>query len=126
MVKKLLFNYSGHPLPSEPKGYLIKNFEIPTADLNTPKKVVDTVTSLLKPAYEEYKDEILKGQYEIVLPGMSVLSTSFLVVLHGLSGHFPTIRYIYRIDSGFKLSEPFDLQKVRLTARDSRFFQSSR
>ena len=128
MAKKiLLFNFSGHPLPTTPKGYEVINSEISTANLSTPQKVIETIVELLRPIYEKYTDEILKGRYEIVLPGMSVLSNTMLVVLHGISGHFPKIRYTYRTEAGsFALSNTFDLQKVRLTARDSRFFASSK
>ena len=127
MAKKLLLlNYSGHPLVERPKGYDILDVEIPNIDMGSFNKVVDGVAELLKTPYERYKEQLLKGEYEIIFPGASILTIVMAVVLHGISGHFPKIRYVYRTDNGFKLSDTIELQNVRLSARESRFFASSK
>jgi len=128
MAKKgLLFNLSGHTLPEVSlkqleKKYEIKDIEIPTLDLSTPEKAIKGAKSILNKIYTDYSTEVQRGDYEVILPGMSILTIISLTILHGISGHFPKIRYIYKTDDGFRVSERLDLQNLRIKARDSRFF----
>lgn len=123
--KKLLFNMSGHPLANgmlkKVKNYTVVDIPIPNVDLSTPKKLVNSIIQLMAPMFE-YTRELKTGEYEILFPGMSPLAIAVLTTLHGLSGHFPTFRWTYRTEDGFALSDKMDLQKIRLEARDDRFF----
>lgn len=122
---KVLFNISGHPLPENPKGYVTVDIQVPTADLSTPEKVIDLVKTLLALPYKDHLDPLMKGEYEVVLPGMSIVAAVSIAILHGIGGHFPTLRWTYPdpTEKGkFKLSKPFDLQKLRIDSREARFF----
>jgi hypothetical protein len=122
MAKKVLFNLSGHPLPETPKGYQIVDIQVPNFDLNNAEVVINAVKTLISPIYKDYLDSLMKGEYEIVFMGMSVLTVVAVAILHGLSGHFPIMRWTYKTDAGFTLSKPLDVQKIRIDSRDARFF----
>jgi len=125
--KKMLVNFSGHPLPeaaqkSLGKKYEIVDYEVPNLDVTSSKALVNSTISLMATFVGEHSAKIKTGDFEIVFPGLSPVAIMVLTTLHGFSGHFPKFRWTYRTDNGFAVSEALDLQKIRLDARADRFF----
>lgn len=115
MTKRVLFNLSGHPAPM---GSPEDTVTVPVPNVvMAPDKISEAATVLVDTLPE---DVVARGQYEVILPGMTPLAAAVLAVLHGRTGCFPMIRFSSRRDGGFVLSEPLDLQNLRLAARESR------
>lgn len=114
-MQKVLFNLSGHPAPiGSPEGTI--TIPIPNVTM-TPEKIAEAAEALV----DQLPDDIVtRGQYEVMLPGMTPLAAAVLAVLHGRTGCFPVIRFSVRRNGGFVLSEPLDLQNLRLAARERR------
>jgi len=90
--------------------------------METPEILIEEVRTFLAPLYKDYYDTILKGDYEIVFPGFSIFAIVVTVILHGMTGHFPTVRWNFKTENGYELSAPLDLQKLRIEAREKVFF----
>lgn len=115
MMQKILFNLSGHPAPvGSPEDVI--TLAIPNVVMS-PEKIAEAAKALVDQLPE---DIVARGQYEVLLPGMAPLAAAVLAVLHGRSGFFPAIRFSVRRDEGFVISEPLDLQDLRLAAREKR------
>ncbi|MGI9862720.1 CRISPR-associated protein Csx15 [Moorella naiadis] len=114
----VLFNLSGHTPPGGSEIYeQIVNITIPNIPV-TNEGITNFAKKILK-TLPQYTME--KGEFEVILPGMTPLAAVVLAMLHGQYGQFPIIRFAVRQPNGtFKLSEPLDLQEVRLAAREER------
>ena len=51
---------------------------------------------------------------------MTPLASAVLALLHGVAGHFPVIRFAVKTETGYVLSDPLDLQLLRVSAREIR------
>ncbi len=114
----VLFNLSGHTPPDGSNIYdQIYNVTIPNISLEA-----KSIIFFAKKALSTLPQEILeRGDFEIILPGMTPLAATVLAMIHGQYGQFPIIRYALKAEGGmFKLSEPIDLQEVRVKARGGR------
>ena len=52
-------------------------------------------------------------QVVVALPGLAPLAALVLVIIHGLTGNFPTIQPLVRGESGFVPGPQIDLQTLR-------------
>ncbi len=116
-MKKVLFNLSGHPTPPGAEELEVISLPSPNVEL--------TPASIQQAALETVKslplDVVATGNYEVMLPGLTPLAIALMVVLHGVSGHFPRVRFAVRGEQGFKLhEESWDLMALRLSARELR------
>jgi hypothetical protein len=114
----VLFNLSGHTPPEGSEIYeQIINVTIPNIPVNN-ESIVGYAKKIIK-TLPKYNLE--RGDFEVLLPGMTPLAAVILAMIHGKYGQFPIIRYGVRQPNGtFKLSEALDLQEVRLAARGER------
>ncbi|MHA1291125.1 MAG: CRISPR-associated protein Csx15 [Promethearchaeota archaeon] len=129
MDKKLLLNISGHPLSdlansqAKERGYKIITCPVPNVDLAEPssiqnyiKTVFDTLTK-----NKNIVRAIKTGNYIVIPPGLSILTSGITAMLHGLGGAFPNQLILVRNNEGiYELGDVFDLQKMRLDYRDFR------
>ena len=121
----LLINCSGHPAPMidvdgndidlDVVDIDVPNLDIPNASFQ------DVAHDLMNDILDNVdKDVLMRGNFQVMLPGLTPLAVSLLTLLHGFIGHFPSVRSSVRVDGGFRLSDPIDLFQVRLDGRDLR------
>jgi hypothetical protein len=126
MVKMLLINMSGHPLSQQAQdmavkeGLQIQDIQVPNVDITMPNALIDFIKASLKPLVKN--NEVQQNQFQVIPPGMSILTVLCISALHGISGCFPKVRWLIKDSSGiFVLSQsPMDLQDIRLVFRGFR------
>lgn len=115
--KMYLLNLSGHPVPQcEYEFEQVVNVPITNVDMSVDgiqRAAFDIVAQLPL-------QQVMTGQCEIILPGLTPLAAAVLAILHGISGIFLPIRFAVRTENGFTLSDRLDLFQLRLSARDWR------
>jgi len=129
MSKKLLLNISGHPLSdvakkeAKDRDFKTITISVPNVDVTN----VESIISYLKTIYEtltknkNITNVIRTNNFTIIPPGLSILTSSVISMLHGISGSFPNQLWLIRNDEGiFVLGDSIDLQSIRLQYRDFR------
>lgn len=115
----LLVNLSGHPAPRGSEAFAV--CDVPVANVPVSARgVAAAATDLLGKVLAAHREEVMRGEYQVLLPGMTPLAAAVLALLHGVAGHFPAIRFAVKGETGFRLSEPMDLQALRTSAREIR------
>jgi len=102
----LKFNLCGHDNPLLTKeGFKYLPIQADLADVNLEVKLVEFFI----------KQGVTSNSIvTIVQPGLAPLASSVLVVLHGLTGHFPKIQLVIRQEDGsYKLGALKDMHDIR-------------
>ena len=98
-------NLSGHANPELDKlGFVFPG--VLHVDLADPELTVK-LTNFLAPLMGS------GDQVVVALPGLAPLAALVLVIIHGLTGNFPTIQPLVRGESGFVPGPQIDLQTLR-------------
>lgn len=112
----LLVNLSGHPAPRGSEGFEV--FDVPVANVPVSAEgIAAAATDLVGGVLATHREEVMRREFQVILPGMTPLAAAVLAQLHGVAGHFPAIRFAVKGETGFRLSEPMDLQALRTSAR---------
>ena len=125
----LIINMSGHPLSNYTLDSIkikynvnednVVNVKIPNVDL---EKIDEFATEIINNLYSDYSQQLLTGNYAIIPPGLSPLAILVVTLLHGLTGFFPILQPLKRVDN-INFSPTFvtyDLQSLRTKMRDFR------
>jgi hypothetical protein len=126
----ILLNFLGHPVPGPKPLHKLMWKKIVTVPVPTiymapeiaHNQVVERAGQMVREILQdpEVRAALSRGEYEVILPGLTPLSVTLIAILHGLTGHFPRIRFSIRTEGGYVLSEQLDLQVIRIQARDLR------
>ena len=124
-MSKVLFNLSGHPLPdgTPTTGYSqVIDIKIPNIEMGDEQSILTSVIDLVNEMIDNSSELIIEqGNYDLIPPGMAPISLVLISILHGITGHFPNIRFIYKSNDGFKLAGfALKLQDLRINARELR------
>jgi len=87
---------------------------------NGPMSIIEQVHAELKKLDADLLERAKKGEsLTIMLPGMGTAAAVVLATLHGITGHWPNVRYPVRTEQGFTWPEEavIDLNNVRLNCR---------
>ena len=112
-------NLSGHPVPWSKNSPLVGV----NLDLGDPELLVDQLQLALEIMPADFYSRLRSGETVVVaLPGMTPAAAAVLAILHGLTGHWPQVRWAVRGADGFEWPEQcvLDLDAVRLDARTMR------
>ncbi len=132
--KVAIINLSGHPLTNNAKKeidswaipYHIVSKSVPSIDLTDKELYMENIVNFVTETIKELikKDgllyHLLEGRFVLIPSGMSSLCSTEIVMLHGISGHFPKCAYTYKANFGFSLTPYFDFQVLRTEMRDLR------
>lgn len=127
----VLINLSGNPLSNQAREKImtwgkcaIIEINRINIDLSNPitymENVVNTCSDALKYLIkrEGIFNNLLKGRYIIIPPGLTSIAMVFITMLRGISGHFPRMSFFYKKDMEYDITEPFDFQNLRNKYRD--------
>lgn len=125
--QKILYNLSGHPLNTKTKeiflkwNYHIIDIPIPNTEL-TYEGLLNSAKEIILKCGDEATNQLLTGNFVVIPCGMSGLWSILVAMFHGISGQFPNIIQLSRVESMFiPLLPPLDLQVVRNEFRTIRF-----
>lgn len=121
MSKQILFNLSGHPVPAGADEFEVLDAGVvPNVDMTDSQSIPTAATEIVS---QLPKDVLSKGNFTVVLPGLTPLAVAIVTVLHGVSGGF-NFRVAYSVreqDGAFRLiDQPLDLFQIRLDSRELR------
>jgi len=125
-MPSLLINMSGHPLHPETAKEVLSNgfskvLDIPVPNIDqTEGGFVEAAKSLVEIVYKKHKKVLATGDFAILPPGLAPLSIGVISLLHGISGHFPTVVFLVRRDSRFAFGGCIDVQSLRNESRNFR------
>ncbi|SMB96736.1 hypothetical protein SAMN00808754_1621 [Thermanaeromonas toyohensis ToBE] len=113
-----LFNLSGHSVPAKNERYdVIINRDYPTippVPRAIRKQAIELVDSLPR-------DVLERGDFEVILPGMTPLAAAVIAVLDNRCGALPCIRFaVKQADGTYRLSGPINLQRIRTEGQSKR------
>lgn len=134
---KVLLNISGHPLSDVAEGQAkdcglrIVDIKVPNVDVKDPKSVLEYIKTVFETIAGSNKiiGLIKKNKFIVIPPGLGILCSGIIAMLHGISGSFPKQAWLIRDDDGVykfeldddgKIKTDLDLQKVRIQYRDFR------
>lgn len=133
--KRLLLNISGHPLSAEAEQQLkdheerfnVVDINVPNVDVNSVQSIMEYIKDIAQTLCKNSKifQKIRRNDYLVIPPGLSILTSGTIALLHGISGTFPQQVWLVRNDEGkFMFGEDIDtkldLQDVRIQFRDFR------
>ncbi len=119
----LLLNFSGHPAPRGTDKDKMDVIDLPPVITNPlPIEVNKSVQTLVDEACndEKVREAIVRGEYQVLLPGYSPLAAALISELAGRTGRLPTVRWGVRRRDKYYLSPPCRLQANRTAARARR------
>lgn len=88
--------------------------DIRLGTLNPGQPFADQVTSALSTAF--IREPFPEPPYAVLPPGNAAIASTVLAVIHGLTGHFPTIVRLREAGDGrYEVAEFTDLQALRNT-----------
>jgi len=110
--ENVLINLSGHDKIT----FQVSNIK----DTNEITKVINELINHII-NNSKWFEACKNGTSTLVLPALPILNSMFISAYHGLFGHFPTISWYIRDESGFRLvNTTIDLQKQRDEYRKKR------
>jgi len=128
-LHNIVINLSGHPLSKDAKTMLNPDFLLnifPDVDMQEELSIslVRASSGIIKKILQSaekngFIEDILTGNYRIILPGFSSLAALVITELHAITGHFPPIISMKRIQHEFLPSEPIFLQDIRDSVRNT-------
>jgi len=94
------------------------------ADTSTPEALSRTTLEWFRDEWAKLtvddQDAVRRGKVEVILPGLAPAAAVVLAAVHGLAGHFVSIRwYIRNPDGSWSVSNSLALQPVRITVRNT-------
>lgn len=103
-MKKVIINYSGHPLSQDAKGALDRRYDV----IVQPDPIIfdfaaDANSQLESIAKRTLHDVDANSTLTIIPPGQPTLAILLISYLHGLLGHFPNLCYLELSKDGMYL-----------------------
>ena len=127
MPKKYILNLSGHPVPAKKfDGRIVVSVPV-QLDLSGSfedivKKAREELENIFRALDTNVQKSLAAGLVAVVLPGLSWFAGMVLAAIHAIAGHFPKIYFFVRLQEGFQLVGPIDLQTIREIYRYDRPF----
>jgi len=120
-MKKILVNYSGHPLSQNAKNALVKKYDvIYESDAIFFDFSADANIQLENIAKNTLHDVNADSTLTIIPPGQPTLAILLISYIHGLLGHFPNLCYLELGQNGMYLPKSeyeFVTQNTRTAGR---------
>ncbi len=122
----VLINLSGRLLTQEAKKEIISwgkcdiIEKIPNVDLTDPntymENIIEICDKIVKELMEDHQitKNLLIGTYSIIPPGKTSIAIALTAILHGITGHFPIMSFLYKEDITFNIIKPFDFHDLRV------------
>ena len=127
----VLLNLSGRYLSKEAKKEVaewgncnIIEKQVPNVDLSNPNTYMDNIIAFCDGIIKELMEDdlltqnLIIGTYSMVPSGLTSIAMVFCAILHGITGHFPIMSFLYKRDVVFSLTKQFDFHDLRTQFRD--------